>query len=453
MPPRYLTPPEALRTLRWPGPTIRCPRSGTRSISATGWCAASPSGRRACPPSSSRRLAANPDGLALIDRRRAPDLCAAGRARRTALPRASPRTASGAGDRVALLLGNGAPFVIALLACARLGAIAVPLNVREQQRRPRLHAAAERRKPPDPRGGAGRPPARPRAPCRCCGHRIAIEGRTFDALLEETPAPAPAGPPSGRGGHGGDPLHLGHHRPAQGRDADPPQHRPFGRCYYALCMGLDAPSDRSLLAVPASHVIGLVATLLAMVHVGGSTVLMPTFKARRLPRAGGRGADHRHQLWCRPMYNLCLLEPDFGAFDLSVLADRAATAARRCRRRRSRASPSGCPASQLMNAYGATETTSAISLMPLGQTARRRRQRRPARAVRRGADHGRGRARGAAGRGRRDLDQGPMVVRGYLRNPIRRPRDAFVARLLALGRHRRDRCGRLRARARPQART
>ena len=40
--------------LRWPGPTIRCPRSGTRSTSAIVWCAASPSGRRACSPSSSR---------------------------------------------------------------------------------------------------------------------------------------------------------------------------------------------------------------------------------------------------------------------------------------------------------------------------------------------------------------------------------------------------------------
>jgi acyl-coenzyme A synthetase/AMP-(fatty) acid ligase len=40
------------------------------------------------------------------------------------------------GDRVALLLGNRLEFVYATLACARLGAIVVPMNVR--QRRPEI---------------------------------------------------------------------------------------------------------------------------------------------------------------------------------------------------------------------------------------------------------------------------------------------------------------------------
>jgi len=38
-----------------------------------------------------------------------------------------------AGDRVALLLGNGPEFLIVLFAALRLGAIAVPLNTREQR--------------------------------------------------------------------------------------------------------------------------------------------------------------------------------------------------------------------------------------------------------------------------------------------------------------------------------
>ena len=38
------------------------------------------------------------------------------------------------GDRVALLLGNRPEFVVTLFAAARLGAIAVPLSVREQAR-------------------------------------------------------------------------------------------------------------------------------------------------------------------------------------------------------------------------------------------------------------------------------------------------------------------------------
>ena len=42
------------------------------------------------------------------------------------------RLGIGRGDRVALLLGNGAGFPIAFLAIQRLGAIAVPINIREQ---------------------------------------------------------------------------------------------------------------------------------------------------------------------------------------------------------------------------------------------------------------------------------------------------------------------------------
>ena len=39
----------------------------------------------------------------------------------------------GRGERLALLLGNHAEFVVALFAAARLGAVAVPLNIREQK--------------------------------------------------------------------------------------------------------------------------------------------------------------------------------------------------------------------------------------------------------------------------------------------------------------------------------
>jgi long-chain acyl-CoA synthetase len=38
----------------------------------------------------------------------------------------------GKGDRVAMLLGNGIPFPVVLFAALRIGAIAVPLSVREQ---------------------------------------------------------------------------------------------------------------------------------------------------------------------------------------------------------------------------------------------------------------------------------------------------------------------------------
>ena len=73
----------------------------------------------------------NPDGDAFV--------CAGNRITFRGLLDLSSRVAAGmaargiaAGDRVALLLGNRNEFVVALFAVARLGAIAVPLSIREQ---------------------------------------------------------------------------------------------------------------------------------------------------------------------------------------------------------------------------------------------------------------------------------------------------------------------------------
>ena len=132
-----------------------------------------------------RSLAANPDGMALID----PDdrltyAQVAARVERLAANLAAHGI--NARDRVALLLGNGAPFVIALLACARLGAISVPLNVREQQdglaymllqSGSRLLIYEAELAPRLPDLGALPLP----------GGRIGVEGHTFDALLGQNP--------------------------------------------------------------------------------------------------------------------------------------------------------------------------------------------------------------------------------------------------------------------------
>ena len=73
----------------------------------------------------------NPDGDALV--------CGDERLTYRALLARSSRLAAGfaargvkAGDRIALLLGNRIEFVLALFAATRLGAITVPISVREQ---------------------------------------------------------------------------------------------------------------------------------------------------------------------------------------------------------------------------------------------------------------------------------------------------------------------------------
>jgi long-chain acyl-CoA synthetase len=127
-----------------------------------------------------------------------------------------------------------------------------------------------------------------------------------------------------------------------------------------------APGERSLLAVPASHVTGLVAIILAMWAAGGCTVLMPEFKAAAFVALAERERI-THTVMVPAMYNLCLMQPGFATADLSAwriggyggapmpVATIDALAAR-------------LPQLTLVNAYGATETTSPTTMIPMGQT-------------------------------------------------------------------------------------
>jgi acyl-CoA synthetase (AMP-forming)/AMP-acid ligase II len=255
------------------------------------------------------------------------------------------------------------------------------------------------------------------------GHRIAIEGCIFEALLEEKPC------------KGAPPVH----RPAEQDVAmilytSGTTGKPKGAMlthlnvahsvtYYALCVGL-GPNDRALLATPANHVIGLVGTLLTMIHAGGSTVLMRTFKARRFLEL--MAAEQVTIVSMVPaMYHLCLLEPDFSRFDLSSWQIARfggapmpeATIARLA---------ALLPNLQLMNAYGATEITAAIAMMPFGHTARRPASVGkvvPCAEVRIMDETGREVTPGEPGE---IWIKGPMVVPGYFANDTA-TRDAFVA--------------------------
>jgi long-chain acyl-CoA synthetase len=322
-------------------------------------------------------------------------------------------------DRVALLISNRPEFVITLFAAARLGAIAVPLSIREQARglRYMLENAGTKLliyedeladRVPDWRGD------------RVALGKASDGGADFSTLLDERAA----GPPP--------------HRPDEEEVAvilytSGTAGRPKGAMlthlniahsimHYALCRGLGR-EDRALLAVPASHAIGLVSTLLTMIHVCGSTVLMRAFKARRFLEL--MATERVTVAGLVPaMYRLCLLEPDVAAFDLSSwrisgfggapmpeaaiaqLADRL-------------------PHLRLMNAYGATETTAPATLMPFGHTARRPDSvglALPCAEVRIMDETGREVPVGEAGE---IWIKGPMVVPGYFANDTA-TRDAFV---------------------------
>ena len=273
-----------------------------------------------------------------------------------------------AGDRIAILCANGPEFVYALLAAFRLGAIAVPINVREQKpgiafilgqcaARGVVFDADQAQKIPAPEeapqlalryvaGGEARH-ARPLAPAGQASAVAAAAPREEEtAVIVYT---------SGTTGHpkGAMLTHL---------------NLIHSVMHFELCMEL-GPGERSLLAVPASHVTGLVAVILTMLRVGGCVLMLREFKARPFLELASR-ERMTHTLVVPAIYNLCLREPDFERYDLShwrVGGFGGAPMPEGTIKALAAKLPRLIP----VNAYGATETTSPATSMPLGRQASR----------------------------------------------------------------------------------
>ncbi len=267
------------------------------------------------------------------------------------------------GDRVALALPNRLEFLPLVLACARLGAVSVPLNVR--MRRPEndfvLRDSGAKVLAHEADGAAEIPDGLPDLQHRFACGADARDARPFSALL------TPGAPPEVRIAEE-DPCTLLYTSGTTGR--------PKGAIlthfnvvhsvmHYQACLGYRA-GERAVLAVPASHVTGLVAVFAAMLRVAGCTLLMPAFKARAfLELAAAERATSA--ILVPAMYSLCLMDPEFDRFDLSAWrlgghggAPMPEAVIAELGRR--------LPALTLVNAYGATETTSPATLMPPGRT-------------------------------------------------------------------------------------
>jgi len=287
------------------------------------------------------------------------------------------------GDRVVLYQSNHPSFVVALMALQRLGAIAVAVGPREQKEG--LAWIVQH-----------------------CGAR----GVVCDAdLVERLPGPSETpelqwavwvdvhaalggckGPAAGMGEaahrfqQGFDDLldqpACTHVQPVQEEDTaiilytSGTTGRPKGAMlthlnvlhsaqHFISCMSL-TESDRSMLAVPVTHVTGLIANVMTVVATGAALLVLPVFKPEHFLRLAAR-EGMTHTLMVPAMYKLLLMEPRFAEFDLShwriggfggapmptsTIDDMA-----QC-----------LPRLQLLNAYGATETTSPTTLMPIGQT-------------------------------------------------------------------------------------
>ena len=264
------------------------------------------------------------------------------------------------GERIALVMGNRFAFVEVFLACQYLGAVCVPMNPRQPA--PEIAFAANQC------GAAaivveaelgGNVPAPEGIPTV---RRIwSAYGEVQGASCLEDLDGAPAGPSevseedcatilytSGTTGRpkGAMLTHLG---------------IVHSSLHFAMSMEMEA-ADRSLLAVPASHVTGLIANITTALARGAAIVFLRAFKAADCLDLMARERV-THTLIVPAMYNLFLRDPNFESRDLSCWKIGGyggapmpeATIEEMARR---------APKVGLMNGYGATEATSPTTMNP-----------------------------------------------------------------------------------------
>jgi acyl-CoA synthetase (AMP-forming)/AMP-acid ligase II len=289
------------------------------------------------------------------------------------------------GDRIALLLGNEIEFPLVTLAAAALGAVIVPIGIREQgpgiaflvqnsgakaivydaslaDRVPtaevpellhRIEVAGHGTMPTASRGDSS-PAARTDAATIAFDSLLngplldpaADDGPASDAFDEESVAAilytsGTTGKPKG--------AMLTH----------------FNIVHSAMNYerGLDLrDGERCCVTVPLSHVTGLVALLMVAVRTAGTLVIVPHFKAAEFLALAARERVS-FTLMVPAMYALCLMQDDLDRHDLSAWrvggfggapmapATIDGLAAR-------------LPNLGLSNCYGSTETTSPATIMP-----------------------------------------------------------------------------------------
>jgi long-chain acyl-CoA synthetase len=309
--------------------------------------------------------ARNPDGEALI--------CGERRLRWRDVVYQSAQVAAGLrdkglqrGDRIALLLGNRIEFALSVFAAAHLGLVTVLLSTRQQKpeiayvladcgAKLLIHEAALADRLPDA------------ADVPDLAHRIAVDDDVNLSRFSNLADRAPVQQATAVGEE--DTAMILYTSGTTGR----PKGAMLGHCniihsamMYEACMQLTS-ADRSIAAVPLAHVTGVVANIMTMARTAGALIIMPEFKAAEYLKLAARERI-THTVMVPAMYNLCLMQADFDRYDLSSwriggyggAPMPVATIERLAAK---------IPGLKLINAYGATETTSPSTLMPGELTA------------------------------------------------------------------------------------
>jgi long-chain acyl-CoA synthetase len=265
------------------------------------------------------------------------------------------------GDRVALLLRNGVPFCLAVLACAQLGAIAVTLNTKLRARELEfmLRDSGARLLLGNGEWWDEVAPLRPGLPCEA----YYLTGVTppgtapFAALAEAPEAPPPVAVAedatafimytSGTTGRpkGAEGTHLGIINAA---------------ITFERCMEL-RDDERSLVSVPLFHVTGLIAQFLTMTYLGGTTVILPAFDADEALRL--LDAERiTHVVGAPTVFIMLMTRPGYRRHGRTVRvvgyggAPMAPATVRALR--------DWWPQARLNSAYGLTETCSPATILP-----------------------------------------------------------------------------------------
>ena len=267
------------------------------------------------------------------------------------------------GERIALLLGNCLEFIYLCLAASRAGLVAVPMNTR--QRRPEIEFVLTQCKASALVYASDCEANLPETAAELQKIWVVGEGRaaSYTKLLAECPTSdfmpvlqddvayllytsGTTGNPKG--------AMLTHvsllHSVINYREG------------FQLKDG-----DVSMLAVPASHVTGLVALILTTMYVAGTTIILPNFKAADFLNLADR-ERMTFTLMVPAMYNLCLLNPDFAKFDLSCWRIAGFGGAPMPEATISRLRQT-LPGLTLCNVYGSTETSSPVTILPPGSPA------------------------------------------------------------------------------------
>ena len=322
-----------------------------------------------------------------------------------------------AGDRVVAVIPNRAEFVVVVFAAIRIGAVPVPVNVREAA--PEIAYILK----------------------DCAASGFVYDPACAPAVEVAAALRSPVwSAPFAEVWDAAEPV--GHELPAR-RDADATAcilytsgttGLPKGALlsdlgilhsmlHYELHLDLTA-EDCSVLVVPATHITGLIGLVMATLGVGAKLVMVERFSTTDFVRTAAKEAMS-FTIMVPAMYNLILLREDLSAHDLShwrVAAYGGAVMPAATIETLARLVPD----LNLVNAYGATETTSPTSLMPLGSD--------PSRFDTIGKpvacadvlimdEDGRECPRGTMGE---IWIRGPMVVAGYWNRPAENARD-FVS--------------------------